>query len=117
MAMSDVPRTSGIYQIRCVPTGKIYVGGAVNLRARWYEHQRRLRRGSHRGWTYNSDRQNFGFKTYTGFIAPSGVCVTIRNLAVFCREHGLHPVHMHQLKSGQRKRHKGWTWRDPDEQD
>jgi group I intron endonuclease len=40
-------RISGVYQILCKPTGKIYVGGTVNLRARWEQHRRCLRRGNH----------------------------------------------------------------------
>ena len=42
-----LPRSSGVYQIRCVPTGKIYIGSAVDLKARWDMHRRRLRRGNH----------------------------------------------------------------------
>ncbi len=46
--MSPIPpRTSGIYQIRCIPTGKIYVGSAVNLRVRWRDHCRKLHLGEH----------------------------------------------------------------------
>ncbi len=284
--MIDVPRTSGIYQIRCLPTGKIYVGSAVNLRARWDQHRSELRRGkhhnvhlqvawhkyggesfefsilqladksnllyaeqawidrircadgnigfnisyvagspgdinaqvwegfidpdgneltitnlfafcrehgldwpsmhrlamgrsklksykgwthknsvrqrdyvktytgfiapdgcpagpitnlaafcrehgldtthmvavarsrlySHRGWTYDNDRRNRREpKTYTGFIDPEGNRVTITNLVAFCREQGLHIVHMHELKNGKRKRYRGWIWRERDE--
>jgi len=43
----EIPDTSGVYQIRCKPNGKIYVGSAVNLRARWDTHRRDLRRGLH----------------------------------------------------------------------
>ncbi|MFQ5857558.1 MAG: GIY-YIG nuclease family protein [Anaerolineae bacterium] len=68
---------------------------------------------SHRGWTYDNDRQKLGpAKTYTGFINPDGQRVIITNLKAFCHEHGLDPVHMHEVKSGKRKSHKGWTWRD-----
>src|SRR5690242_1385119 len=38
---------SGVYQIRCIPNGKIYVGSAVNLRVRWDQHYRALRRRGH----------------------------------------------------------------------
>ncbi len=48
------PRASGIYQIRCTPTGKIYIGSAVDLRDRWRHHRSSLRRGNHR----NSHLQN-----------------------------------------------------------
>lgn len=65
---------------------------------------------SHRGWTHKYGRQKLEPKVYTGFINPDGQRVIIANLRAFCREHGLHPVRMHQLKNGQRKSHKGWTW-------
>src|SRR5687768_12784577 len=42
------PCSAGVYQIRCKPTGKIYIGSAVDLRARWEHHRGRLRRGDHR---------------------------------------------------------------------
>jgi hypothetical protein len=202
-------RPSGVYQIRCLITGQIYIGSAVNMPARWSEHRRRLQRGvhanqhlqqawnkygeenfeldfpsmhrlakgksklksykgwthrnsvrkrayvktydgfidpagqpagtitnlaafcrergldtthmvavangricSHRGWTHKDGRQKSEPKVYTGFINPDGQRVIITNLRAFCRGHGLHPVRMHQLKNGQRKSHKGWTWRE-----
>lgn len=43
----EIPRSSGVYQIRRVPTNQIYIGSAVDLRARWGAHRRRLRRGEH----------------------------------------------------------------------
>jgi hypothetical protein len=43
----DIPDISGVYQIRCKRNGKIYVGSAVNLRARWDTHRRDLRKGFH----------------------------------------------------------------------
>ncbi len=67
---------------------------------------------SHRGWTYDNERQRLGVpKTYTGFIRPDGRDVIITNLQKHCREQALHTVHMRQLISGKRKSHKGWTWR------
>ena len=65
---------------------------------------------SHRGWTYQNDRENLGFKTYVGFIDPDGNKVVITNLEAFCRDNNLQVVHMRQLISGIRKSHKGWTW-------
>jgi group I intron endonuclease len=38
----DIRSSSGVYQIRCKTNGKIYVGSAVNLRARWDLHRRSL---------------------------------------------------------------------------
>lgn len=72
---------------------------------------------SHRGWTYNNGRTPLNLpKTYTGFISPEGRRVVITNLQAFCREHGLHQVHMRELKSGKRKAYRGWLWRGHDEQ-
>ena len=65
---------------------------------------------SHRGWTYQNDRENLGMKTYTGFIDANGNRAIITNLEAFCRENKLQAVHMRQLISGIRKSHKGWTW-------
>ena len=69
---------------------------------------------SHRGWTYHKGRRPVE-RLHLGFMSPEGEPVVITDLAAFCREHGLHPVHMHKLKNGKRKSHKGWTWRKPDE--
>jgi GIY-YIG catalytic domain len=38
----EIPNSSGVYQIRCKTNGKIYLGSAVNLRARWDLHRRSL---------------------------------------------------------------------------
>jgi group I intron endonuclease len=48
MASLLPPHASGVYQIRCIPTGKIYVGSAVNLFKRWEQHRRTLRKCKHR---------------------------------------------------------------------
>jgi group I intron endonuclease len=72
---------------------------------------------SHRGWTWCIVRRDrMDVKTYTGFVNPEGERVQITNLQAFCRDHGLSPIHMHQIKSGQRKSHKGWTWSEEHDQ-
>lgn len=40
-------RVPGIYSITCQPTGKVYVGSAVNVSLRWRGHFRHLETGSH----------------------------------------------------------------------
>jgi GIY-YIG catalytic domain len=70
---------------------------------------------SHRGWTYNTGRHN-QLMVHRGFVSPEGQQVEITNLIAFCRAHGLQPAHMHEVKNGQRKSHKGWTWRAIDEE-
>jgi len=69
---------------------------------------------SHRGWTCVTGRQRI-VKVHKGFISPTGERVEIVNLLAFCRENGLSPIHMHNVKSGVRRSHKGWTWRETDD--
>ena len=45
--MTSIPRTSGIYQILCVPTGKIYIGSALDLGRRQQKHWSSLRGDRH----------------------------------------------------------------------
>jgi group I intron endonuclease len=51
-------RASGIYQIRNIVNGKRYVGSAVNLRARWRQHQCELRKGRHNPHLQSSWRKH-----------------------------------------------------------
>ena len=45
--MESIPKKSGIYQIRNLVNGKIYIGSAVNLHARWQKHLSCLRHNKH----------------------------------------------------------------------
>jgi hypothetical protein len=45
-------------------------------------------------------------RTWSGFRDPDGN----PNLSALCRACGLCVCHMHELKSGKRTSHKGWTW-------
>jgi group I intron endonuclease len=77
-------------------------------------HETALARGriaSHQGWTHLRGRKRIPPLVHRGYIAPGGAHVRITNLAAFCRACGLSVVHMHQLKSGKRPSHKGWTWK------
>lgn len=47
MSAATLPRASGIYKITCLPTGKIYVGSSVDIRARWSQHYSDLCKGHH----------------------------------------------------------------------
>ncbi len=59
--LPDIPAQSGIYVITCIPTGKIYVGSAVNLKRRQYLHFWRLATNTHenkklqRAWNKHGD--------------------------------------------------------------
>lgn len=55
---TSLPQSPGIYTVTCTPTGKMYVGSAVNVYRRWHAHHLpALRRGRHvnvylqRAWT------------------------------------------------------------------
>jgi group I intron endonuclease len=61
---------------------------------------------SHQGWTCVTGRRPLK-RVYRGCITPTGERVEIVNLMAFCRENGLSPIHMHNVKSGVRKSHKG----------
>ena len=37
----------GVYEIRCLASGKTYVGSSANMARRWYEHRTKLRAGTH----------------------------------------------------------------------
>jgi group I intron endonuclease len=45
--MQSIPSESGIYQILCIPTQKIYIGSTINLHLRWRDHSIALRKGTH----------------------------------------------------------------------
>ena len=66
---------------------------------------------SHQGWTHLRSKMRLPPLVHKGFIAPGGAVVRITNLSAFCRACDLSVVHMHQLKSGKRPSHKGWTWK------
>jgi hypothetical protein len=70
---------------------------------------------SHRGWTHQRGRRRQPAKQHAGFIAPGGAFTIITNLRAFCRACDLCAGHMFEVKSGKRPSHKGWTWREPDE--
>ena len=57
---TTIPTTSGIYRIVCVPTGKFYIGSAVNLRKRYSDHFTALRHNTH----FNPKMQH-AFNKYT----------------------------------------------------
>jgi len=58
------PHASGVYQIRCIQTGKIYVGSAVNLRKRSEQHYSALRKGKHRNHYLQHAWDKYGEKQF-----------------------------------------------------
>ena len=60
--------TSGVYSIRCVATGKRYIGSGIDISVRWTAHRVALRKGNHhnlylqRAWNKYGEVQ-FSFET------------------------------------------------------
>lgn len=75
MDETPIPATSGIYRITCVPTGKFYIGSAINLQKRWREHRHYLKHGTHnnpkmqRAWNKYGE-QSFVFETVELVLIP-----------------------------------------------
>jgi group I intron endonuclease len=47
MAKDQSTLQGGVYQIRCIANGKVYVGSAICFDQRWTNHRNQLRRGVH----------------------------------------------------------------------
>ncbi len=60
-----IPTASGVYQITCIPTGKIYIGSAVNLRSRWGQHKRKLIASSHYDSHLQAAWNTFGAEAFS----------------------------------------------------
>lgn len=60
-SISDVP---GIYQITCIPTGKIYVGSAKSLRKRYQSHFGSLQRNEHHNPKLQNAFRKYGFDAF-----------------------------------------------------
>jgi group I intron endonuclease len=56
---------SGIYCITCVPTGKIYIGSAVNFGGRWKGHRCCLRQGKHHSRYLQFSWNKYGSDAFT----------------------------------------------------
>lgn len=57
-------RVSGIYEIRNVHTGRIYIGRAVDIHRRWLKHQRMLIRGEHVNVDLQRDWNKYGERAF-----------------------------------------------------
>lgn len=56
--------TSGIYSITHTGSGKVYVGSAIDCRARWMEHRKRLRRNAHHSKPLQGAWNKYGAETF-----------------------------------------------------
>lgn len=63
--MESIPHASGIYQILCVPTGKVYIGSTKRLSKRWQEHRRLLRQRRHFNRHLQASWNKYGENAFT----------------------------------------------------
>lgn len=69
--VDSIPQTSGIYQILCVPTGKVYVGSAKNIAHRWNVHKKRLRANRHENTYLQAAWNKYGADAFTFQVIES----------------------------------------------
>lgn len=67
----SAPRFSGIYAIRCLKNDKVYVGSAVNIARRWYEHRTDLNRGIHHSARLQASWTRYGSESFSFEILES----------------------------------------------
>jgi len=56
--------SSGIYSIRCVPTGKFYIGSSADIKSRWLIHRRDLIRGNHHSKYLQNSWNKYGEENF-----------------------------------------------------
>lgn len=62
---SKIPTTGGIYKITCTISGKFYIGSAVNLYTRHYDHFSTLRRSKHKNIYLQRAYDKYGKDAFT----------------------------------------------------
>lgn len=65
MTSNSIPTTSGIYRITCSANGNFYIGSAINLYKRRYEHFRTLRLNTHVNLKLQHTWNKYGEQTFT----------------------------------------------------
>jgi group I intron endonuclease len=61
----DQKSTMGIYQIRCLVDGRVYVGSTVSFRKRWSEHKRTLNGYKHHCYLLQRAWNKYGIRNFT----------------------------------------------------
>lgn len=90
---------SGIYRIRNVRTGRVYIGRSRDIRTRWFSHKDALNRGSHVNENLQSDWVAYGDRAFefTVLQEVSGLSALIeaegRHLAAVTNPYNTQPVH------------------------
>jgi group I intron endonuclease len=62
--LKHLPKSSGVYQIKCLSSNKIYIGSAVNIHNRRQHHRMFLRRGKHQNAYLQSAWDKYGENSF-----------------------------------------------------
>ena len=62
--LKHMPHTSGVYQIKCISNGKIYIGSAMDIHDRCEHHRSSLRRGDHRNAHLQAAWNKYGERSF-----------------------------------------------------
>jgi group I intron endonuclease len=76
----DLTKQTGVYLIRNVVNGKLYVGSTQNFKFRWQTHQSLLKRGKHHSWKLQKDFNFYGIDSFE--FKPLLIC-EIKDLEFF----------------------------------
>jgi group I intron endonuclease len=77
---TDCVNDSGVYLIRCLANGRIYVGSSARLALRWSEHRKTLRNGTHRNSLLRNAWRKYGEDAFSFEVldyAPAAALVAL----------------------------------------
>ena len=57
---NNIPTLSGVYKFMNISTGKMYIGSSYNLRKRFYNHLKLLRKGTHHSIKFQNAYNKYG---------------------------------------------------------
>lgn len=78
---------SGIYQIRNLVTGKVYVGSSKNIRLRWYVHAHELKKNKHHSVLLQRAYNKYGKDAFVYEILTH--CPPVKDILEFFEQHHL----------------------------
>lgn len=60
----QLPSIQGIYMIKCIASGRIYIGQSVNIKGRAHEHRRALEKGIHNNKIMQNNFNKYGKESF-----------------------------------------------------
>lgn len=61
-------KIAGIYAIKNLINGKVYVGSSLNIRLRWTQHKQKLRRNQHHSSKLQKEWKCYGEQSFVFFV-------------------------------------------------